>query len=98
MHKLGVYVRSKVPTSFSTSGYTNMSQDTIPLTPSNINYETNDELNACNADSYQSYNNHEDVSNNDLHSTFDSKVNKDHINEWQAAYNVTNAIQVIDSL
>jgi hypothetical protein len=110
MKDLSVFIRSKlldfkdlkVPSAFNLYS-TFRDDDTIPLTPSNINYELNESNSFSNTFienqslSYQNINTSgaikmEKSTSNSL--SFDPKMNNNLINEWQASYNITNAIQV----
>ena len=104
MQKLGVLVRSKIPV-FGAGNIQN--EGTILLAPissenkQNENYNTN--ANFYNNEDGVTSNKFESqqqtgsisqcTSDNDLYD-YNDKSNANRINEWQAGYNVTNAIQV----
>ncbi len=109
MNNFGVFVRSKIPEfrnlnfARTSNCYRTFEEDTIPLTPSNVNYELDENSSFSNTyvenqpmsyqriDSSKAFN--MDKSRQSPLS-FDPKSNNNLINEWQAAYNITNAIQV----
>ena len=110
MDDFSVFVRSKLPdfkdlkVARTFNRYSTFKDDdTIPLTPSNVNYELNESNSFSNtfvdsqSMSYQNINT-SGASKMDKKthnsSSFDPKSNNNLINEWQAAYNITNAIQV----
>ena len=96
-------MRSKIPV-FSLSG--NHNDETILLssfgndsTKSNYNTNETENNNATNNDEYQNFKPRvidgldRDYSDNDLFE-YSERASSHKINEWQAAWNVTNAIQV----
>jgi hypothetical protein len=95
MQKIGVFVRSKVPVFVRNN---NLNEESILMGSSSINYSTqiNRDQSFNNNDDYQNENDQSfqiDHVDNDTFS-FNEKINHNQINEWQAAWNVTNAIQV----
>ena len=97
MQKLGVYVRSKVPVFVRNN---DLNEESILMSPTTVNYSTqlnhddDDEVNYQNIEhGAHKQTDHVDLEN-DLYS-YSEKSNNNRINEWQAAWNVTNAIQVI---
>ena len=103
MQNLVSLVRSKIPASLNR--YINLKDDErIPLTPSNIKYEEHyrtslsfNNNNFTESISYQNFDGTQRQATFENSSDFESsdlKSNNNLINEWQAAYNVTNAIQV----
>lgn len=83
MNNISVYIRSKVP-----NGFNRLDDESIPLTSTNKNhnYQRNHEY-------QEDFSSHDGCNNNDTFSMNDTS-NDNRINEWQAAWNITNAIQV----
>ena len=101
MNNISIYIRSKFPV-----GFNRFDNETVPLTSSNkiSKCDTNhdDIFNNVTVDGYlnldgnkidcnSSYGN---LNDNNTFST-NNISNENRINEWQAAWNITNAIQVI---
>lgn len=100
MQKFGVYIRSKMPI---LSGNNQLNEEAILLPTRNISASNITSVSNDMATSYQSqqvdaldenFRLEKDVSGNDFH-IMNDKSSQNLIDEWQAAWNVTNAIQVI---
>ena len=103
MDKIGTLMRSKMP---SLGPGNTQNEGTILLAPissqqkQNENYNTNTSFNNNSGKQASNFDDQKQIdtmsqlsSDNDLYD-YNDKSNANRINEWQAGYNVTNAIQV----
>ena len=91
MQNIGVLMRSKIPVFGSKSS---QNEGAILLAPLSNQPRTKDYNTNTSEQQNQPDNISQCTSDNDLYD-YNDKSNVNRINEWQAGYNVTNAIQVI---